>query len=60
MLGHSSLNTTQIYTHVTNQHLKDVHAAFHGRKKEVESEVSSKKQEVDQNEENIESEILPN
>jgi hypothetical protein len=26
----------------------------------VESEVSSKKQEVDQNEENIESEILPN
>lgn len=36
MLGHSSLNTTQIYTHVTNQHLKDVHAAFHGRKKEEE------------------------
>lgn len=33
MLGHASLNTTQIYTHVTNQHLKDVHAAFHGRKK---------------------------
>lgn len=33
MLGHASLNTTQIYTHVTNQHLKDVHDAFHGRKK---------------------------
>ncbi len=33
MLGHSSLNTTQIYTHMTNKHLKDVHAAFHGRKK---------------------------
>jgi len=33
MLGHSSLNTTQIYTHVTNQHLKDVHTAFHGKKK---------------------------
>lgn len=32
MLGHANLNTTQIYTHVTNQHLKDVHAAFHGRK----------------------------
>ncbi len=36
MLGHASLNTTQIYTHVTNQHLKDVHAAFHGRKKSEE------------------------
>jgi site-specific recombinase XerD len=60
MLGHSSLNTTQIYTHVTNQHLKDVHAAFHGRRNEVESEVSTKKQEVDQNEENTEPGILPN
>lgn len=35
MLGHASLNTTQIYTHVTNQHLREVHQAFHGRKKEL-------------------------
>lgn len=29
MLGHSSVSTTQVYTHVTDQHLKDVHDRFH-------------------------------
>ena len=29
MLGHSSLSTTQIYTHVSNQKLKDEYSKFH-------------------------------
>lgn len=32
MLGHASITTTQIYTHVTNKQLKDIHKKFHGKK----------------------------
>ena len=33
MLGHASITTTQVYTHITDQQLRDVYKAFHGKKR---------------------------
>jgi len=33
LLGHASINTTQIYTHVTDAHLAEVHKQFHSRQR---------------------------
>ncbi len=31
MLGHASITTTQIYTHVTDKRLEEIHKQFHGK-----------------------------
>ena len=31
MLGHANIGTTQIYTHVTDKHLREIHKKFHNR-----------------------------
>lgn len=33
LLGHANISTTQVYTHLTNRQLKEVHKAFHSRRR---------------------------
>jgi site-specific recombinase XerD len=33
LLGHANISTTQMYTHLTNQQLREVHQAFHGKRR---------------------------
>lgn len=35
LLGHAHIGTTQVYTHVTDKHLREVHKKFHGQKKSL-------------------------
>ena len=33
LLGHANIATTQIYTHVTDSHLREIHKRFHDKKR---------------------------
>lgn len=34
LLGHAHIGTTQVYTHVTDKHLRDIHKKFHNKRTE--------------------------
>jgi len=36
LLGHASVTTTQIYTHITDRHLKEIYGKFHDKKPKSE------------------------
>ena len=44
MLGHRNITTTQVYTHVTDKHLKEIHGKFHNKKEEETEAPSIKSQ----------------
>jgi site-specific recombinase XerD len=37
LLGHASVSSTQIYTHITDKHLREVHKRFHNVKSKVQN-----------------------
>jgi site-specific recombinase XerD len=35
LLGHANIGTTQVYTHVTDRHLQEIHRNFHGKNRKA-------------------------
>jgi site-specific recombinase XerD len=33
LLGHANISTTQVYTHITNKELKEIHKSFHAKRR---------------------------
>jgi len=38
LLGHKNVSTTQVYTHITNKQLRNIHERFHGRRRPEEND----------------------
>lgn len=43
LLGHKNIQTTQVYTHLTNRELKEIHQAFHGRRRRLKNKNNENK-----------------
>ncbi len=37
LLGHAHIGTTQVYTHVTDRHLREIHERFHGKRRKTDA-----------------------